>query len=215
MTAVTPNTTDIARARHLLTSAAKAVGAFEGAIRELVALRAWELLGYENLSVMWETENGFKCPTYAKVLAVEALESEGVNTRTGFAYRAYGPDGHITAEVALAVGLPTHTRPNGTVVSSTLKSVRAQLAAGVPADRVVFRTENRRSIEKYGTRARRTGENLDERVQEGFHIVRRDADAITEIARRADVPKSEIYRQAVAEFLARHAESHGGTDDDI
>jgi hypothetical protein len=203
----------VIRARQLLASAAKAVDQFEDAIRELVAMRAWVLLGYKDLAMMWEAENGFKCPTYAKVLGVEAMESEGMNTRTGANSVRLGTNGHTLTDVAKAVGFPVQARgsdrpgkENAPAVSAVLK----QLKAGVPADKVVSggaASTIKNAIGKYGTRARNTnrrmGASPDELVSETVNLVKRDSDAISEIARKANVPKAEIYRQAVTQYLDR------------
>jgi hypothetical protein len=200
------------RARQLLQSAAKAVDAFEDAIRELVAMRAWTVLGYQDLATMWEAENGFKCPTYAKVLAVEAMTAEGMNTKRGFDSKRQPliPDGHTNADVARAVGLPLYDKGDKGKSSPAIGYVRRQLDAGVPADKVSVgsNADANLKIARHGTRARpqprRMGKAPDELVQDGFYLPRRDADAVGEIARRANVGKSEIYRQAVAEYLQRH-----------
>ncbi|MCU1687827.1 MAG: hypothetical protein JWQ81_8566 [Amycolatopsis sp.] len=195
----------VIRARQLLASAAKAVDQFEDAIRELVTMRAWVLLGYKDLAMMWEAENGFKCPTYAKALAVEVYEEEGMLSPGGDVRR----QGHRSADVAKAVGLPFHTNSKGNESSTQVTSMRSQLAAGVPAKHVVSTGGNpaRKAIDSYGTRARshvrRSGVGPDEMVSESFHLVRREADAISEIARKANVPKAEIYRQAVTQYLER------------
>ncbi|MFC3454063.1 hypothetical protein [Amycolatopsis speibonae] len=198
----------VERARSLLRSAAKAVDAFEEAIRELVAMRAWVVLGYKDLCVMWEAENGFKCPTYAKVLAVETLAAEGMNTRTGHAVRVHGPDGHTAAHVADLVGLPKAKSNGPTGSSRHVIAIRRQLDAGVPAKDVGLSPHtaaaNLHKFAKSRPKPRRIGKAPDEFVNEGFAIPRRDADAVAEVAREADVPKAAIYRQAVAEYLQRH-----------
>ncbi len=202
----------VERARSLLRSAAKAVDAFEEAIRELVSMRAWVVLGYEDLAAMWDAETGFKCPTYAKVLAVQALEREGLNTARGFgADRKPVPsNGHTNLSIAKQVGLPVYAKGAKGSSSPVVTQVRRQLDHGVPADKVLLGdaySANRR-IDEHGTRARgkprRLGKGPDESVQAVIYLPRRNDDAISEMARKADVPKAEIYRQAVAEYLQRH-----------
>jgi hypothetical protein len=205
---MTTTQANAARAKQLLHLAADASKQLEESVRELVSMRAWDVLGYANLSEMWEAENGFKCPTYVKVLAVDALVAEGMRNqgrrplgdRSG---RIYTPvnTGHTNADVALMVGMPTEERAERGAGphSNTVSSVRWQLREGITPDKVV--------LGKARPKARRIGKNQDELVNEGFNIVRRDADAIAEIARKGDVPKAEIYRQAVAEYLARYRAS--------
>lgn len=193
----------VERARSLLRSAAKAVDAFEDAIRELVAMRAWAVLGYKDLAAMWEAENGFNCPTYAKVLAFAEYLKEGVVKKK--------IAGLSLAEIACELGVPTSTsggRYHAT--SPTLSSFKRQIEAGVPLQYVVSASgiQLSRVIEAHGARARaiprRHGKLPDEPVSDSIYLARREADQIAELAREADVPKAEIYRQAVAEYLQRH-----------
>lgn len=205
------------RARQLLASAAKAVDQFEDAIRELVEMRAWTVLGYANLADMWEAENGFKCPTYAKVLAVDAMAAEGMKPHGG----GKGGVGHSIADVGRAVGFSTTPNARGYLTSGPTSSIISQLKQGVPADKVKTTAHAGRiaaNIEKHGTRSRpkprRTGKTPDELVSVSVGVQRRDDDAIAEIARKADVTKSEIYRQAVTQYLDRLGKStfHGNPE---
>lgn len=207
------------KARQLLKSAAGAAQQLESDVRELVAMRAWEVLGYENFSEMWKQENGFEPPTYAQVLATAAMASEGRNTRHGSARQKYGTDGHTTADIARAVGLPVHQSGPVSESSKTVSGILKQLAHGVPAEHVTKTGPGRAgdaTLDKYGTvprkraQPRRMGKAPDELVSESFMTTRREADEIAEIARGADTTKSHIYRQAVAEYLMHHRESRPG-----
>lgn len=218
MTATINTEATVARARQLLHTAADASKQLEETVAELVAMRAWDVLGYKDFSEMWERENGFECPTYAKVLAVQALEDqEGRNTRTGAPFSRSGPNGHTVSSIAKAVGIATQSDGRGGEISGFVTRARRQLDAGVPADKVITGSHAgaiSRNIDQYGTRARakprRLGKTPDESVQACVYLPRRDDDEIADIARNADVPKAEIYRQAVAEYLMRHRESRPG-----
>ncbi|MGH2868243.1 MAG: hypothetical protein ACRDNK_11845 [Solirubrobacteraceae bacterium] len=208
------------RARRLLRSAAKAVDEFEDAIRELVEMRAWTVLGYDNLADMWEKENGFKCPSYAKVLAVEAMSSEGMNTRVGNSFKRLGPNGHSTATIADQVGMSKSVRLNGhTASSAQVGSIMRQLDHGVPANKIMTTAHSgriRENIVNNGTQElhtrrsharpipRRHGKSASELVSVSVNVLKRYDVAMGEVARKADVPKAEIYRQAVTEYLDRH-----------
>lgn len=203
------------RAKALLKSAAKAADQLESDVRELVAMRAWEVLGYEDFSEMWEEENGFEPPTLVQVLAIDALKDEGMNTRRGHAMQqAGGPNGHTLAGIAEAVGVSTNNP------TSTVHGILTQLRHGVPAEHVVKgsdRGQYERVIGEHGDRpyqpgyarprSRRLGKASDELVNVGFNLIRSDADEIAKIAKQAAVPNADIYRQAVAEYLMRHRES--------
>ncbi|UKD55110.1 hypothetical protein L3Q65_45905 [Amycolatopsis sp. FU40] len=209
------------RARRLLRNAAKAVDEFEDAVRELVAMRAWIALGYKDFREMWQAENGFECPDRAVVLASAVVIGEGMDQRTGGEARWGKPKtGHTTADVARMVGLriegrghsnPAKTKGSRTPSSPQVTQIRKQLDAGVPADKVSIGASNgtvKKVIERFGSRARskpqRIGKSPDENVREGFEITRRYADAANEHAREMGVPKAEVYRRAVIEYLDRH-----------
>lgn len=196
------------RVRQLLASAAKAVRELETVIKELVTMRAWVLLGYKDLSTMWEIENGFRCPPYVKVLAVEAMAAEGMNTQRG-GPKSAERNGHTQVDVSKAVGFPVQERRPGVEQANTVSSVLRQLGAGVPPQQVTVAkgAKATNAINLYGARARsqprRMGKLPDEFVTESFSLIRRDSDAVAAIARDADVPKAEIFRQAVTQYLDR------------
>lgn len=215
MTATVSAPATVARARQLLHSSAEASKQLEENVRELVTMRAWNVLGYENFSEMWEKENGFKCPVAVKSIAVDVFLEEGMNT----SHRSQPPNGHTGAEVARAIGY--RTTPRGDRArdqAPVISTFKMQRDHGVPAEQRIPGPAHavRENVAMYGTREyqpkgrgrpRRLGKLPDEMVNEGFNLPRRDADAIDEIARKAAVPKSEIYRQAVAEYLARYRAS--------
>lgn len=199
--------------RVRLQSAARAAKQLEADVRWLVKARAWDVLGYKDFSEMWEKENGFVPPTHVQALAVDAFQAEGMNTRRGKAAEN-GVNGHTLKAIADAVGVSTNNP------TSTVHGMLTQLRHGVPPENVVKGADKKsygKAIAEHGTRPyqpgyarprpRRLGKAPDELVAEGFTIPRQEADEIAEIARQADVPKAEIYRQAVAEYLMRHRES--------
>ncbi len=204
-TTVEPSTeAAVARARALLHVAAEASAQLEESVQLLVAMRAWDLLGYENFSEMWERENGFKCPTYVRILATIDVASEGMNTVRNCTTSP--PNGHRLSDVANLVGMGGKgTVSNQSAVSAILRQARA----GVPAEHIRPSASSAPDIISRHARGvpRRMGASPDELVAENFGLPKRDADAIAEIARQANVPKAEIYRQAVAEYLMRHRES--------
>lgn len=205
---------DACRAR--VQSAARAAKQLETDVRWLVKERAWEVLGYENFAEMWDMENGFRMPTHVEVLAVDTLRVEGMRPQ-GVKNGDKRVGGHRTSDVARMIGMPVYQGDSdGKERSPTVRAIIRQLDAGVPADRVT-KSNGRdvlRTIENHGTRARqhsrRIGKGPDELVLEGFNVRRGDADEVAQIAREADVPKAEIYRQFVAEGLARYRESRPG-----
>lgn len=185
----------VERARVLLRSAAKAVDAFEDAVRELVAMRAWDVLGYRDLSEMWEVENGFKCPDYAKVVATLAMGAEGRNTRNPGETRHLGPNGHTNTDISKAIGLRFFGRP--------ITAFRRTRSLPSGANYSI-----KKAIDTLGSRARAKPRRIaaapDDLVSGSLYVAKRVDDAIAEIARKADVPKSEIYRRAVDEYLRSH-----------
>jgi len=211
MTAMATDHT-VERARRLLKSAAKAVDQLEEDVRQLVAMRAWEVLGYTDFSSMWLEENGFECPTYVKVLGVIAMKCEGMNARNSGETRWHGPDGHTTLSIGKAIGFSTTEKMGKGGHSSAVYAILRQDAAGVSARDIV---PSHNSAKRFPPIAevrkppspRRIGRSYDELVSESFSIIRREADLVAEIARQADVPKAEIYRQAVAEYLMRYRAS--------
>lgn len=223
MTAIN-NSAAVARARQLLHTAADASKQLEESVRELVTMRAWDVLGYKDFSEMWERENGFAAPTHVQVLAMASIRDEGMNTRVGMGFKANGPDGHTQADVADMIGLPVFTNEHGSrYPGGVVRRVFQQLDAGVPPDKVVKGTDSKtvaRAIQTHGDglpqhmrrrpQPRRMGAAPDELVPESFSLFRAEADEIADIARNADVPKAEIYRQAVAEYLMRRRESRPG-----
>lgn len=195
-----------------LDQAIKAAGDLESSVRWLVKERAWEVLGYPNLSDMWEAHAGHKCPTHVKAIAVDAMRHEGMNSVAGGP--GGGIDGHTVGDVAEAIGLPTYPLRSGNVSSSTASGMIRQLESGVPPAQVRATGSSavqNRVIQEHGTRARqhprRSGASPTDLVSASVLVQRQDDDAVAEIARKADVPKAEIYRQAVAEYLMRHRES--------
>lgn len=229
MTATVAALSDADLARRLLKSAANAAAQLESDVRALVAMRAWEVLGYENFSEMWEKENGFKCPPFVQVLAVDTFRQEGMRPQGMKSGTAPAAGLHTNGDVGRMVGLPVTEELNSSGAkiarSHVAKTILRQLDHGVPPGKVVKGTGGtyRKVIEEHGTKPmqtrarphpRRLGKGPDEFVNESVYIVRRDADAIAEIARKADVTKSEIYRQAVAEYLARYRASRPVTFSD-
>jgi hypothetical protein len=226
MTATVSAPANVARARQLLHSAAEASKQLEENVRELVAMRAWEVLGYTDVSEMWEKENGFKIPTHVLAIALTALVAEGVKAprpgprpvpTTVAGRRAQVETTRSNADIARMLGMPVYNNKNGDYAPG-VSCMRIQLQHGVPPEKVSRGASHslaKAKIELYGDRPytrqrptpRRLGKALDEPVTEGFTIARREADEIGEIARQADVPKAEIYRQAVAEYLARYRAS--------
>lgn len=215
------------RAKALLKSAAKAADQLESDVRELVAMRAWGVLGYENFSEMWEKENGYAAPSHVQVLAVMAIREEGMNTTRG----PGANNEHTHVDVAKAVGLSVRShqgrlskdgkRPVGAFDHAPqVSGIFKQLDHGVPPEHVAKHSGGAKvkaNIDRFGSgdvprkrpQPRRMGKLPDELVSEGFTTTRREADEIAEIARKADTTKAEIYRQAVAEYLMRHRASHG------
>lgn len=203
----------VERARVLIRKAAKSLDEFEDYVRELVTMRAWTTLGYQDFATMWVGETGIKCPTHAKVLAAEQFQREGLNTRNSKSITKHGePDGHLRVDVAREVGFTvTEPKDGGPAYSSQLSNVLKQLDHGVPANKIAVTggVDAQRRIEQFGTRARprsrRLGKSMDEMVQVSFTAKKRDDYAIAEWARETGVPKSEIYRQAIIEYLDRHS----------
>lgn len=208
MTATVSAPANVARARQLLHSAAEASKQLEENVRELVAMRAWDVLGYENFSEMWEEENGFAPPSLVRVLAVaEILRAEPMRPTSGPLDERHGL---TNADVAEAVGLTNITH---------VTAIKRQLEHGVLPGNVALTLESVPArIAKFGSipyepprrgQPRRRGAAPDDLVDESFKLRRRDADAVDDIAKTAAVPttKSEIYRQAVAEYLARYRAS--------
>lgn len=211
---------DVDRARRLLKSAARAAEQLESDVRELVAMRAWEVLGYENFSEMWQQENGFACPTVARALVIQALMDEGMRGQGRKRLDGSTKPGHTAESISELVGYAVSVRAsNGTPAPTTVQAIIQQLKQGVPPELVVTgkRGGLAEYIEKFGTprarsKPRRRGKSADEFVAAGFNVTRGDDDQISEIARKANTTKAEIYRQAVAEYLARYHESRGEAD---
>jgi hypothetical protein len=213
---VSPNAseTPAIKARRLLRSASNAAEHLETDVCELVTMRAWEVLGYTNFAEMWHGENGLACPTHVKALATVALAAEGMNTNRG----RTAPNGHTLNDIADAVGFP-NSGQKGRHVAGVL----AQLRHGVPVDEVsaggwvgakarIAQYGDKEFTSRYRSRLkpRRMGKTDDELVNVSMNLPKRDTREIEEIARNAAVPNAEIYRQAVAEYLARYRASRMG-----
>lgn len=209
------------KARRLLRSASKAVDQLEADVSALVAMRAWTVLGYVDFSEMWKLENGFPAPPLVKVMAVDAMMAEGMNTARGPGSGTHRKTGHTIPDVARAIGYDVQANSNGRGdIASAVTALKSQREHGVPVEHRVARSSLTGAVvAQYGRlyygrkrpQPRRMGKAPDELVDAGFMLSRRDADAISDIARKADVPKAEIYRQAVAEYLARYRESRPTT----
>lgn len=179
-----------------LETAIRAAGELETSVRWLVKERAWETLGYANFSEMWETHAGFKCPTHVHAICVDALRREGTRGKGNKS------GGHNAGEIAEKVGLTVQQR-GPYITSATVSAMGAQIDEGIPLDRIRkghWKTRARGSN-------RRTGAGPNDLVLESVNVPREMADQMEEIARKARVPRAEIYRQAVAEYLQRHRES--------
>lgn len=185
---------DACRAR--LQSAARAAKQLETDVRWLVKERAWDVLGYTNFSEMWEKENGFECPTVVVTLAVKAvMDTHDVQDRRGVPRRG----ALRAADVADLIGLPSIVNPRtGSRQSSAASDIMAQLRDGTPPELV-------RKVKR--GRSKRHGKLPTDLILKSIYLVKFQADEVTEIARKADLPDAEIYRQAVAEYLARYRES--------
>lgn len=200
---VTQEKVDACRAR--LKAVGHVVTQLRGDIDWLVRERAWAVLGYESFADMWRAENGFEMPFFVGVMVIDSLATEGIRS-VGLSNSARRADGHTIGYLVRLVAIPR----------SSVCAVLAQLRHGVPCDHVVRHTEYHDVIAQHGTvpyearkrpQPRRLGKTPDELVDESFGVRRSVADEIAEIARAADLPKAEIYRQAVAEYLMRHRES--------
>ena len=186
-----------------LVQAIKAAEDLESHVRWLVKERAWLTLGYANLAEMWEAHSGYKCPSMVVALGTIYLRESG-ETVTG------------TADM---VGLPVYSvtkadRPTPARQSPHVRNIMRQHEHGVPAREISvgadhYTVGNR--IHAHGVRARGVPRRLaaqdNDLVSASVLVPKRDDDSVADIARRADVPKAEIYRQAVAEYLMRHRES--------
>lgn len=210
----------VAAARELLASAAKAADQLENDVRQLVSMRAWEVLGYDNFSAMWRSENGFQCPTHVRTLVVLALSDEGMDTRKGACRYLEEPNGHRTADIAEMAGMtvkPVRDK-EGNITgrgSGAVSAVLRQHKAGVPPEHIVQNDNHRwqnKKIEQFGDtelshrkrpQPRRMGRLPEETVTEGFTLPRSVADEVSEIARNSDTTKADIYRQAITEYLSR------------
>lgn len=185
------------QAKALIAKAANAATELQTSVRELVKINAWTVLGYANFSEMWQVEAGFKCPSVVVTVATVALADAGFPSTS----------------IATHIG---YTQRGG-AARSAVELVLKQHEHGVPFEKIDISARPQyphKRIEQYGTkplnpppRARstpkRTGATSADLVAESFMIVRRDADAVSEIARKANITKSELYRQFVSEGLAR------------
>lgn len=186
--------------RARLKSAKSAAEKLEEDVRWLVKERAWKTLGYENFSAMWKGENGLDTPMSVKIIAISELVSEGLNSRTGTAALKYGPDGHRIYEIAELVGMSVRIDSNGYKQAQTTASVISQILSGTPFNEIS-------SSNGYQARSRmhpkRQGKSLGEMIKVGWSVYKYQADAVKEIARKADVPDSVVVRSALDLYLNR------------
>lgn len=188
---------DLARAKRLLTSAGTAAERLREDIAELVEMRAWQVLGYPNFPDMWEAEVGYKCPRAVLIMGVESIRGERGSNRT-----VQYSDGLKNHDIAVMFGLRLNDDNDNK--SSVVSAIFRQLDAGVEPGNVVLRSGGvfvKQAIAR--AQPRRLGAAPDEPVTFGFQLPRKYDDAMDGIARDRDVPKAEIYRQAVADYLAR------------
>jgi hypothetical protein len=196
----------IDRARELLHTAADASKKLEQSVRELVTMRAWEVLGHKNFCEMWKSEHGYGCPPQAQIVAVDTLRQEGMtsdplkNTKDGFTQTEVAAMVGVQPDVA---GLIVKQLDHGVPISNV---IRTRTSTEAFADHV-----NANGTVPYLPRKRpqprRMGKAPHELVSISGRVERWMDDDIADIAREADVPKAEIVRQAVAEYLARHRAS--------
>lgn len=162
------------QARALLDKTRQSNETFVQGILDLVVNRAWDILGYQNFIHMWESKEGFRCPTYAKVLAVKFLAVDVFNPAL--------KQIDMAEMIGFRVGKGTSSS------SKELYNILSQLRKGVSEDKV-----------SPGTDFKRTAKT--EFHIAGFEIARDHYDAVKALAESLGLPMSEIYRQAVAEFL--------------
>lgn len=201
-------TAEVTKAKRLLKSAVRAVETLAEDVAELTRMRAWQVMGYPNFSDMWEAETGFSCPPPVKVMAVTAMANEGMVTR-GRPRKDGTRSGLTPADIASAIGYGVYER-DGKTTSPQVGVILYQYRNGVPVDLISAGSDHTRAQEvvRLHGRARSTkrpslGAGPDDMISCSVNLRRRDRDSIRDIARKAGVPDSEIYRQAIAEYLAR------------
>lgn len=183
--------------RDLVHRAGDAAERLEQMVRELVEVRAWEVLGYENFVAMWEGENGDKASSLVKVIVTLALADEGMNTRRAARVR----DGHTQGEVAQMVGEGFLRRRNY-AESPIVRSVLDQREAGVATKDIKF-SANYHTVARAKNRLIGNSKGPHELVPTGINIYAWQKDAMSQTASDEDVPDTEIYRRAIDQFLAK------------
>jgi hypothetical protein len=147
--------------------------------------RGWEVLGYENFLAMYEGVNGHPAHQLLRNLVHKHLDDEQVTD----------------IEIARMIGLPVTVNSKGYEVSNATSYIRRKRRAGIPEEKITLNADVTRDIQKYGDRARqqprRMGVAHNERVKEGFLIVKEDALLANEMARESGISKSELYRKWV------------------
>jgi hypothetical protein len=195
--------------RTILIRAAGTAKRLELDILELVSVRAWNILGYDNFKVMWESEIGFEVPQAVRGIAVDCMVREGLNTLPtggkGANRNMRETNGHTFVDLEMSLGFNR----------SAVGSMARQISEGVPPEKTISTWNTprvQRNIEGNSTRKRpghiRIGKGPNEFVNPGFNVRRTVSDDIAEIARQADVPKAEIYRAAIDEYLQRYRDTH-------
>jgi Ribbon-helix-helix protein, copG family len=175
-----------------LRSAAKSRDQLQSDVEWIVTNKAWEVVGHPNFTALWESELGFTCPTLVKILAIQVFKGK---TRVGSG--ALRPGMVSAADIAKQLGL-SHVLNSrtGRPQSESVSAVLAQLHAEISPEDI--------TLNKRRATSRRMGKLPSDLVLESVYVIKSDVDRVDRIARESDVPKSEIYRQAIAEYLARH-----------
>jgi hypothetical protein len=193
--------------RRRLKSAKSAAERLQEDVKWLVSNRAWETLGYANFSEMWEKENGFPAPAFAKIIAVAAMADEGMSTTNVPSYK----NGHFKKDIAEAIGYTPNIDGPGSSVTSIFK----QLDAGVPLSEIT--TNPARAAERalaaradrVRSKLRSMGKLPNELINCGWSVYKYQADAVKEIARKANVPDSVVIRSALDLYLNRKQKETG------
>lgn len=189
-----------ARAKALLKSAAGAAKQLEADVTELVTMRAWTVLGYENFREMWLQECGFKWPIIVQAYGVKAL-LPGMNRSGGVV------DGTTAAEAASMLGHPIQNFRDGSSGSTTFTALARQLRAGVPPENASTSPSYVKAIiNKYGNPTKRRanvelGAGPNELVGVTLHLPRKYKDAIKAIANDRNTTPTTIARDVLMAYV--------------
>lgn len=167
-----------AQIRQLMSSVGASADVLERDVAKIVELEGWTVMGFSNFTDMWVDHMGYEVPRTVSNYLVFLYEPVLANESR---------QGAAPSVVAKETGIP----------AARIKRVAQEIRSGVPVSQIGSRNARARNT------PRKLGKGPDELTPSGASVPRWMDDAMDALAKKAGAPKTEIYRQAVEQYLAR------------